>query len=176
MKNNNNINFDKTCTCKNKKYEGAQQSYSYYSRLLNKPFDTVDELVAAETAYYAEQKAKEDKTAQKKADAKKVDDAFKALNVARRTYKEKMIALTEKYSADLKDLRAAFDKDKSAIYSELANAEESYSTALKEFTDKYETYHLSLKDGDFETTIDSKSISGARPYSMFDIFDFIFNS
>ena len=120
MKNNDNMNNDKTCNCKNKKYEGPQQSYSYYSRLLNKPFDTVEELTEAEAAHYAEQKAKEDKSAQKKADAKKVDDAFKMLNAARRAYKEKMTKLTEKYSADLRDLRTAFEKDKIAISTELS--------------------------------------------------------
>lgn len=176
MKNNYN-NFDKTCDCKNKNRKPEiEQSYSYYSRLLNKPFDTVEELRAAEEAFHAEQRAKEDKAAKKKADAKKVDDAFKALNAARRAYKEKMTALVERYSADLKELKAAFEKDKISISTELATAEEAYSTALKEFTDKHETYHLSLKDGDFETTIDSKATPGAKAYSMFDIFDWIFNN
>jgi rRNA maturation endonuclease Nob1 len=69
-------------------------AYSYYSNVLNKPFESVDELREAEAKYYAEIKAKEDKAATKKADAKKVEDAFKALNQARKVYKEDLTQLT----------------------------------------------------------------------------------
>jgi chromosome segregation ATPase len=175
MKNNNNINNDKTCNCKNKKYEGPQQSYSYYSRLLNKPFDRLIDLEQAEAAYIAEQKAKEDKTAQKKADAAKVDGAFKELNAARKEYKDTLIALTEKYSKDLKELKAAFDADKNAVQATLAAKEDNYAKALREFTEKYDSYHLTLRDGDFETTISSDRTASDKTITIFDLFDSLFN-
>ena len=133
----------------NVKENESDITYSYYSRLLNKPFDSVAELLEAEAAYYAEQKAKEDKAAQKKAEAQKVEDAFKAMNAARREYKEKLTQLTKEYSEELATLKKAFELGKKDIHEAMASAEDNYSKALKEFTDKYTTYHLSLKDGDF---------------------------
>jgi chromosome segregation ATPase len=134
----------------------AAQEYSYYSRVLKEPFETVEELRKAEEAYYAKLKAKEDAVATKKADAKKVEDAFKALNAARKTYKDDLTALTKQYSEDLVSLKTCFEKYRDEIKATLAEAEETYQTSLKTFTEKYpEGFHLTLKDGDFETTISS---------------------
>ena len=62
--------------------------------------------------------------------------------------------------------------------SDLAKAEKAYSTALKEFTEKYsEGFHLTLKDGDVETVITSTtSDTTAKPvktYDLFNVFDWI---
>ena len=158
-------------------------NYSFYSRVLQKPFDSLNDLQMAEAAYLAEQKAKADQAAQKKADATKVEDAFKALNAARKEYKEKLSQLTQEYAEALMNLKEAFDLGKQDINNDLAKAEETYSTALKEFTDKHDTYHLSLKDGDFETTISgstktetnmSKEVKKANTDRVFDIFDLMF--
>jgi uncharacterized protein YihD (DUF1040 family) len=140
------VNFNEDDTC-----------YGFYSKVLKQPFDTVAELKEAEAAYYAEQKAKEDMAVAKKTDAKKVEDAFKALNQARKNYKEDLTQLTNEYSASLTDLKKAFEVGKADIHSKLAAAEDAYSKALKEFTDKYNQYHLTLKDGDFETTISGQN-------------------
>jgi hypothetical protein len=163
-----------------KEQEVETQSYGFYSRVLDKVFDTVESLKDAEAAYAAEQKAKEDKAAQKKAEAKKVEDAFKALNLERKMYKENILRLTERYSEDLKKLRESFDADKKAVEEVLADAEASYAKALKAFTDAHpEGYHLTLKDGDFETTISSqssnklKSINNVEP-NLLNLFDFLF--
>lgn len=153
-------------------------NYGFYSKLLKQPFDSVAELKDAEAKYNNELKAKEDKAAAKKADAKKVEDAFKALNQSRKDYKEKLTQLTAEYSNALTDLKAAFDLGKKDIQDALAAAEDAYSMALKEFTDKYDTYHLSLKDGDFETTI-SGSNKVKQPNKetpdLLNIFDLLFN-
>lgn len=157
--NNYDKNYDKAYNAKpkNPKQESVK-SYSYYSRLLNKPFDTLSELEKAEHAYQAEQRAKEDKAAQKKADAKKVEDAFKTLNAERKKFKEDLTALTEWYSKELGKLKKDFEDARDSIQGILAATEENYSKALKEFTEKYpEGYHLTLKDGDFETTISGKT-------------------
>lgn len=127
--------------------------YGFYSNVLNKPFERLEDLKKAEYVYYEEQKLKEDKAAQKKADAQKVEDAFKALNAARKAYKEDLAALTKEYSEELEHLKKAFELGKRDIHNTLADAEDAYSDALKEFTDKYDSYHVTLKDGDFETTI-----------------------
>lgn len=151
-------------------------NYGYYSKLLKQPFDSIAELRNAEAKYYAEQKAKEDKAATKKADAKKVEDAFKAMNAARKEYKENLTQLTTEYADALADIKKAFEAGKADIHSKLAAAEEAYAKALKEFTGKYETYHLSLKDGDFETTVRSQTTntSGQKDDSIMDIFNLFF--
>ena len=128
-------------------------AYSYYSNVLNKPFASVLELREAEATYYAEQKAKEAAVTQKKADAQKVEEAFKAMNAARREYKEKLTQLTKEYAEKLTELKKALELGKKDIQNTLAAAEDNYSKALKEFTSKYDQYHVTLKDGDFETTI-----------------------
>ena len=151
------------------------QSFAYYSRLLKEPFDTVEELNEAEEAYYAKQKAKEDKATQKKTDAQKVEDAFKALNAARKKYKENLADITENYAAQLKELKEAFAEAKELVEKNLAYAESTYQDALKAFTDKYpEGYHLTLKDGDFETTISREASSGEVADCFSSIFDSFF--
>ena len=150
-----------------------ERDYIYYSKLLKEPFETIGELKEAEAAYYAKLKAKEDAAAQKKADALKVEDAFKALNAARKNYKDDLTALTTEYSENLKKLKELFEKERTAIQDELAKAEEAYSAALKEFTAKYDQFHLTLKDGDFETTINHGSTTKELPKAL-DLFDLFF--
>lgn len=147
--------------------------YSYYSRLLKEAFDTVEELQEAEEAYYAKQKAKEDAAAKKKADATKVEDAFKALNAARKTYKEDLTQLTKEYAESLDNLKKAFELGKKDIANKLSESEEAYEAALKEFTDRYDSYHMTLRDGDFETTISKQTAENVpikKPVDIFDIF------
>lgn len=159
--------------------QSKSSDYSYYSKLLQRPFDTVNELKRAEAAHLAELKAKEDKAAVKKADAKKVEEAFKALNTTRKSYRERLATLTSTYTQSLKTLKDSFEKDRQAVFSDLAGAEEAYSAALKAFTDKYpEGYHLTLKDGDFETTISSQTHSDNKAYpvnTIGEILDLMFN-
>jgi chromosome segregation ATPase len=146
--------------------------------VLNKPFDSIEELREAEAAYRTELKAKEDKVAAKKADAKKVEDAFKALNQARKDYKEALTQLTSEYSASLSNLKKAFEHGKADIHSKLAAAEDAYAKALKEFTDKHESYHMTLKDGDFETTISRQNnVQNLKKEdnSLMNLFDLLFN-
>lgn len=161
--------------------ENEDIAYGFYSKLLKKPFDSVAELRDAELAYYAEQKAKEDKAATKKADALKVEEAFKALNQARKNYKEDLTQLTKEYSEQLAHLKEAFELGKKDIHDKLAAAEDTYAKELKEFTSKYDQYHVTLKDGDFETTISgsnsktqtSKKVD-AKNTDLMDLFSLLF--
>jgi chromosome segregation ATPase len=147
--------------------------YGYYSKLLKEPFDNIEELKEAEEAYNAKMKAKEDAAAKKKADALKVEDAFRSLNAARKIYKENLTQLTKEYAESLDQLKKAFELGKKDIHNQLAEAEEAYQAALKEFDTAHpEGYHVTLHDGDFETTL-SKKTSGDtsnRPADIFDIF------
>ena len=92
-----------------------------------------------------------------------MEEAFKQLNAARKVFKTDIESLTEAYKTDLENLKEQFEHCKAAIYAELSDAEENYSDALKAFTEKYpEGYHLTLKDGDFETTISKESSLGSK--------------
>jgi chromosome segregation ATPase len=154
--------------------------YSFYSRVLEKPFDSVEELTKAEAAHFEKLKAKEDKATQKKADAQKVEDAFKTLNAARKTYKENLATLTREYRKGLEEFKATFEASRKEIHANLAKAETDYAEALKEFSEKYkEGFHLTLKDGDFETTISGQSVDATKTSidyaKLSDIFDLMFN-
>jgi galactokinase len=176
MNTNETKNFKRSVNANPRK---DTRDYSYYSRVLNKPFDSVEELKLAEADYYAELKAKEDKAAVKKADAKKVEDAFRALNAARKTYKEDLTTLTNEYSESMANLKKAYELGTADIREKLSAAENAYKAALKEFTNAYpEGYHVTLRDGDFETTIDSKTSANsnsAKPTGLFDLFDLFFS-
>jgi uncharacterized protein YihD (DUF1040 family) len=164
----------------NVKENETDVNYGFYSKVLNKPFDSLSELREAEAIYYAEQQAKEDKAAQKKADAHKVEDAFKGLNAARKEYKEKLTQLTKEYSEELATLKQAFELGKKNIQDELAAAEDNYSNALKAFTDKYDSYHFTMRDGDFETTISGSQTKTEKNdkkanSDLLNLFDLLFN-
>ena len=171
------------CACSpvDAKQATEDANYGYYSKVLKEPFDTLTELTEAEEAYYAKLKAKEAAAYQKKIDAQKVEEAFKALNAARKDFKEELTALTTEYSEELEHLKKAFELGKKDINDKLAAAEDAYSTALKEFTDKYENYHMTLKDGDFETTISGSKTTTTEPKkssanvkTLADLFDLMF--
>lgn len=157
----------------------TELGYSFYSNVLNQPFKSLSELAAAEAKHFEQLKAKEDAAAKKKADAKVVEDAFKELNAARKIYKEDLTQLTTEYAEALDNLKKAFDLGKKDITNRLAKAEEAYEKALKDFTDKHkEGFHLTLRDGDFETTISGSSKANTANLTtndIFDVFDLIFN-
>ena len=156
----------------NKKF--ATNEYGYYSKILEKPFDSLTELREAEAVHFAQLQKKEEKTAQKRAEALRVEESFKALNTARKVFKAELEELTSTYRDDLTKLKAAFEEDRAKIYAALSSAEQDYDTALKAFIEKYpEGYHLTLKDGDFETTISGGS-SSDKDYSLSDIFSILF--
>ena len=142
----------------------TNNDYAFYSKPLKQVFDSLDELRAAEAKHFAELKAKEDKAAFKKADAKKVEDAFKALNLARKNYKEDLTQLTQEYSESLANTKKAFEVGKADIQSKLAAAEDAYAKELKKFIAAHpEGYHVTLRDGDFETTISgSQSVANKK--------------
>jgi chromosome segregation ATPase len=152
--------------------------YSYYSRVLEKPFDSIEELKEAEAAYYDKLKAKEVAANAKRNEAKKVEDAFKALNAARKTYKEELAQLTKEYADSLEHLKKAYELGQKDLRTNLATAETAFDEAYKAFVEKHpEGYHLTLKDGDFETTLSNhaETTDTSVDFSkLADIFNIIF--
>lgn len=156
--------------------EPQQPEYMYYSKVLKEPFESLVKLKAAEEAYYAKMRAKEDKAAQKKTDAKKVEDAFIALNAMRKAYKDELTLITTEYSQSLNQLREEFDSRRKALAAKMARAEDAYASELKAFTAKYpEGFHLTLKDGDFETTISGGNEVDPKAINLTDLINWLTN-
>jgi hypothetical protein len=132
----------------------ANVSYGYYSKLLNKPFDTVEELQKAEDEFKAAEEAKKAKSIEKKTDASKVEDAFKALNAAKKTFNTVVGEAKKEYAKVVADAKSVYANKTAEASKSLEIAEEAYNIALKEFNDKHpEGYHMTLRDGDNVTEI-----------------------
>ena len=154
-------------------------SYGFYSRVLNKPFDTLEELQAAEEKVLKEQEAKTKAAAERKAEANKVEAAFKARNTARHEYNEKIVAAKKAYNEAVLTAKKAFDDAICNATNAKDKAEETYNAALKEFTGKHpEGYHLTLKDGDNVTVLSGQGSNDSdakinREYN--ELLDYIFS-
>lgn len=129
----------------------------FYSEKLKKLFDTEKDLVAAEKVVDEENAKKKLASEQKKEEASKVEDAFKARNAARREYNTKLVEARKIYNDAIIAAKKAFNETLTTATDAKDKAEEAYNTALKEFTAKYESYHMTLKDGDNVVTISNAS-------------------
>lgn len=179
MKRVHEINKDETVA----ECDNSQKTYSYYSNVLNKPFTTVAELQEAESKYFAAKAEKEKASETRKNDAKKVEDAFKAMNAAKRTRSEKIAKARELYVQALGEAKKAYDEVVKVNDEALTAATKNYEEALKAFIATHkEGYHLTLKDGDTVTTLsgtgfnetaakeDARSVVGVVNQLLNDIF------
>ena len=87
----------------------------YYSELLHKPFDTVEELEKAESEKKAQLDALKDKTKERTKRAKEVENAYK-----------NWVDLKEKY------------------FNELDEAYEKYEELLNKFVKDYGSFHMTI--------------------------------
>ena len=150
---------------KNKKIT-IEAPYAYYSKVLQKPFDTIEELLNAESAYELKKKVDEEEAAKaKEAELVKEEaedllkEAFKNLNAARCQHVKDIDAVATHYKEALDGLQKDFQRDVERFNNRLEKAEQAYDEALKNYEEKHpEGYHLVLRDGDNETVI-SKSAS-----------------
>lgn len=92
-------------------------SYGYYSKLLNKPFDSLEELKKAEAKVLEEQSAKEKLTAEKRTRAKEVEEAF-----------------------------LEYQKIREQAYEMIAKAEREYLLLRDKFAKDYGGYHMTYVD------------------------------
>lgn len=135
----------------------------YYSEKLDKKFETVEALEAAEKEAAKAEAAKKKASEEKKAEAKVVEDAYKAHNAAKRTYNENVLKLRKQYDADLRALKKAFDEAVEAEAKTLDAAAVAFDTALKEFTDKHGSFHMTLRDGDNVLTLSNNQTVNKVP-------------
>ena len=155
---------------KNKKITIEAAPYAYYSKVLQKPFDTIEELLSAESAYELKKQLDEDEAKKKELEAKekefakieaedKVKKAFKNLNAAKDQHVKDIDAVATHYKEALDNLQKDFQRDVERFNNKLEKAEQAYDEALKNYEEKHpEGYHLVLKDGDNETVISKNAV------------------
>lgn len=151
-------------------------SYGFYSKVLEKPFDTLEELKEAEAEHQRIEDEKAAKALARKNEALAVEDAFKALNAARKEYNEKRIEISKAYSEAVAKAKQIAEEHLTDVRTALSDAEEKYSKALKEFSDKHpDGFHLTVRDGDFVKTISSSGkLDFEDPFKPFmDLFNLI---
>lgn len=149
---------------KNKKTTIEAAPYAYYSKVLQQPFDSIEELLKAESAYELKKKLDEEEAAKAKEKAKEdeaaVNTAFRLLNEAKKKYAESIDATTQHYRDELDEFQDNFKKEIEIINDRLEFAEDTYAAALKKYEEKHpEGYHLVLKDGDNETVISKNAVT-----------------
>lgn len=147
-------NDEEVKVAQNEMTDEQKEAICYKSKLLNKYFDSYEELVAAEAPVKQAQKEKEEKALAKKADADVVQAAFVDFNAAKKAYEKAEAAASEKCNAVINQARSEYNKDLADVTAKLQEAERVYNMALEKFQEKHpEGYHLTLKDGDNSVNI-----------------------
>lgn len=129
------------------------ESYSYYSKKLDKVFDTLEALREAEREEAKKQAAKELAASERKTAAKKVEDAYQALRDATNKRDTKIAAAQKAYLKEQAELKKSFNELIANIDKEVEEVKTAYNKTLKEFTDKYGDFHATFKDDNGTVTI-----------------------
>lgn len=157
-------------------------TWGYYSLLLNKPFERIADMRAAEEAYKADLAAKEAALAAKeaardakKADAQTVQEAYAALGAIRREAAKAIEEARVSSAKSITEIQKNFNEFVNEQRKNVAEAEKLYNEALRLFQEKYpEGYHLTLRDSDSATEIETTKL-GTMPEDFAKYFRTIFN-
>ena len=161
----------------NLKEQSNDVEFMVYSKLLQKPFNNIQELKEAEKAYKLEERKKEEAKLARKQEASKVEEAFKEFNMVKKSYNEIVGEAKKKYAATISKAKSELAEVVKRESEKLEKTEDAYTKALDEFTKTHpEGYHLTLKDGDNVTTISrSGDIDFFKDFSFDKFFDNFFN-
>lgn len=152
--------MDKKNKDKNKKEEKTTADYSYYSNLLKKPFNTVEELVEAETAF-KEAKAKEEAaTIARRNAAMEVNNAIDL-------YEEGKVTCNEAIAAAYHEYKAKVAEAEKALNVLQKDASEKLNKWLEEHPGQGFHYTYKSKDG----KVTRKYNYYAKRYDVFDSYD-----
>ena len=130
----------------------------YYSEILDKKFDSVEELQKAEEAKALEEKAKAEKSEARKADSALVEKAFLEYRAVYKEYLKKSTELRVEYNKKLTEARDEYVKATEEAMKPAELAEEAYRKALNDFIAKHpEGYHITIHDGDDVITLSGQN-------------------
>ena len=110
--------------------------YGFYSKVLNKPFNSLDELKKAEKDYLDEKKSLEEKSAKKREDAHLVEESY-----------ENYIDTMSKTNKDLGEYMDKVKKIQNDAYN-------SFIEARNNFIEKYGSFHMTFVNK--EPKVDTK--------------------
>lgn len=131
--------------------------YGYYSKLLNKPFDTVEELITAEEELRKAEEAKKVAADLRKSDAGRVKDAYIAYKNSKKDYNKQLIDLRKEYNDAVQLAKTRYNEKAETFANAMAIAAEEYNKLLTEFNQKYPGgYHLTLKETDDGVEVEVK--------------------
>lgn len=150
--------------------------FGYYSKILNKPFDSLDELKEAEEAYKKAEEEKQAKALARKEDASKVEEAFKNLNSIKQSYNEERAKIVSDYYSALQSIKKDYNDKLDNIAQKIDEAEESYNKALRDFNEAHpEGFHLTIKDGNnlVSVTRDVNTIDDFTQFNFGELWDFV---
>lgn len=119
----------------NKTEQSDTPAYKVYSDILQKPFNTVEELVAAEENYHERVLRKEAQIQQKKQRAEEVEQALKDLEAAKVEAREILVEANKKSSEVIK------------------TAEDKYRELKRKFIDDYGAFHMSYYNDNGNETV-----------------------
>lgn len=158
--------------------DAKNPSYSYYSRLLSKPYETLEALKKAEDEYRQKEEQKNSEKNARKDAAAKVEQACAALRSAKAEYIKNKKALDNEYLKNQKELAQKYTEDKENIKKDLIEKEEACTKLLNDFVKKYGSFHTTVTDGDTLISVSYDTSSNDFLDNMFKLFsDFhsIFN-
>lgn len=155
--------------------ENKNPEYGFYSKVLNKPFDSLVELREAEAAVRKAEEEKKAAAEAKRAEAAKVEEAYKALNAVKRAYNEGVIEAKKVYVKFVSEAKDKYNEAVEKLDASLQAAQEVYDKALEEFNKAHpEGFHITLKDGDNVSTISYSSSETSSPTTS--LIDFLFRN
>lgn len=132
--------------------EETLEGVAYYSKLLQKQFDTLEELRDAEKKYNEEKLALQVKQDEKRTLAKQVEDAYSNyIKVVEETSKE-------------------FSKYQRECEEKIRVARDSYTKERNHFIEKYGSYHMTYRSNS------NKPVEVSTKLSTFDWINEIFNA
>lgn len=119
-------------------------SYGYYSNLLQKPFDSLDELKKAEGDYNQAMKESFDKARAKREEAKKVEEAIKAQAEASAQARVEKRKAYKEYLSKCDEARAAYLEACNKANETANEAYKDYQEKLRCFCEKYGSFHTTM--------------------------------
>lgn len=151
------------------------EDFGYYSKLLKKPFDTKEELKAAEKEYNDAHAVELKKAEERKTEAKEIEEAIKHRDeLLEKSYKTKNDAYRT-YLEAVESARKAYEETCGSVEAETREAAKAVDEKLREFCKKYPGgYHATIKYDDGTTKTYSYNYSEPSTLPAVDLFDRLF--
>lgn len=139
------------------KQDETHNNYGYYSKVLNKPFDTVEELQKAELEHKQLELAKANKINEKKELAHEVEDAYSS------------------YMKELEDGNKQISEFVSKVKKGQQEAYNKYVEKRNKFIDTYGSFHMTFVDKKPQVDTENSILDARKVYqdtldNLFDAF------